>query len=136
MRESLPGFGIHTIRVICLIKSDRGFRPSKVLWGCRTHSIDHPARKLELTPRLMGNGPAVDRHHYLFPGEGCGALSPQVSFRLLSLGESPPRSCSFFYHGALFELVLDGLCMVWIGRFERFLERITQLLRLVLELAP
>jgi hypothetical protein len=35
---------------------------------------------------------------------------------LLALGESP-RGLVVFHHGALFELVLDGVCMVWTGCF-------------------
>jgi hypothetical protein len=74
--------------VICMIKSDRGLRPSRLLLGSRIHSVDCPARKLELTLGLMGDGSTVDRHDRLFPEEGCGGLSPWLSLMLLALGES------------------------------------------------
>jgi hypothetical protein len=48
----------------------------------------------------------------------------------------PPESCSFFYHGALLELVPDGECMVWAGRLEMLLKVIDRLPRLALEITP
>jgi hypothetical protein len=94
--------------VIRQIKIDRGFGPSQVLWGSRTHSVDCPAHKLELTQGLMGDGSTMDRHDLLFPGKGCGGPFLQVSLRLLALRESP-RGHEVLHHDALFELMLDGV---------------------------
>jgi hypothetical protein len=73
--------------VIRPIKCDQGLRPSKVLWGSGTHSVDLLAHKLELTPGLVGDGSTVDRHDHLLPREVCHILSPRASLKLLALGE-------------------------------------------------
>jgi hypothetical protein len=57
---------------------------------------------------------------------------PQVSIRLLGLGESH-QGHEVFHYGALFELVFDGVRMVWICRFEKFFEVLARLSYLVLE---
>jgi hypothetical protein len=85
------------------------------------HGVDRPARKLELMPGLVGGVSTVYRHDRLFLGEGCSGLSSRVSLRLPTFGESP-RDHIVSHHGALFELVPDGVCMVWTGHFEKFLE--------------
>jgi hypothetical protein len=59
----------------------------------------------------MADRSTIDRHDYLIPGEGHSGLSPWVTLRLLALGESP-RGLVVFHHGALFELVPDGVRMV------------------------
>jgi hypothetical protein len=39
-----------------------------------------------------------------------------------------------FHHGALFELMLDGVCMDWTGRFKKLPKVIVRLSCLVLEI--
>jgi hypothetical protein len=83
----------------------------------------------------MGDGSTVDRHDRFFLGEGCIDLSPWVPLRLLALGEAP-RGHVVFHHGALFELALDRVCMIWTSHFVKFLKVIVRLSRLVLEIVP
>jgi hypothetical protein len=54
---------------------------------------------------------AVDHHDCLLHREMCHPLSIQVSLGLLALGENP-RGHEIFHHGAVFELVFDGVYMV------------------------
>jgi hypothetical protein len=98
----------------------------------RHNSVDFLARKLELMSRLMGDGPAIDRHDHLLPKEGHHALSTRVSLGLLALGESS-RGHKAFHHGALFELMFDGVHMVQIGYFEKFLKVLIRLSCLALD---
>jgi hypothetical protein len=81
----------------------------------------------------MGDGSTVDRHDRFVLGEGCIDLSPWVPLRLLALGEAP-RGHVVFHHGALFELALDRVCMIWTSHFVKFLKVIVRLSRLVLEI--
>jgi hypothetical protein len=119
--------------MICTIKCDRGLRPAKVFWGGWTYDIDRLARKFKLMSGLMRDGPAVDQHDRLLPGEGHGDLSRWVTLGLLALGESP---CGHvvLHHGAIFELVPDGVSMVWAGRLEKLLEVIDRLPHLAFEI--
>jgi hypothetical protein len=82
---------------------------------------------------LMRDRSAIDRHDRLFHEEGCGGLSPRFPLGFLSVGESPGGHV-IFHHGALLELMPDGVHVVWTGHFEKFLEVIGQLSCLTLEI--
>jgi hypothetical protein len=60
-------------------------------------------------------------------------LSRWVTLRLLALGESP-HGHVVLHHGVLFELLPDGVCMVWACCLEKLLEVIGRLPYLVLEI--
>jgi hypothetical protein len=82
----------------------------------------------------MEDGSVVDRHDCLLLGEGCNGLSPWVALGLPALGESS-RGHVVFNHGAIFDLVPDGVCMLWGGHLEKLLRVISRLQCLVLEIA-
>jgi hypothetical protein len=67
------------------------------------------------------------------PGKGCRALPTWVSLGLLALGESP-RGHEVFHHSAGFEFLFDGVRVVRIGHFAKFLEMVFWLPCLVLEI--
>jgi hypothetical protein len=100
--------------------------------GSRTHCVDFSTHKLELMSGVMGDGSVIDRHDCLPPGEGCHAWVP---FGLLAFGESP-RCHEVLHHGALFDLVFDGVCMVQTSCFEKFLEVLIRLPCLALGHTP
>jgi hypothetical protein len=81
----------------------------------------------------MGDGSTVDRHDRLLPREGCGRFSPRASLGLLALGEGP-FSHVVFHHGTLFELVPDGIHVVWTCHFGKLFEVIGGLPCLVLDI--
>jgi hypothetical protein len=79
--------------------------------------------------------PIVDPHDCFFLGEGCHASSARVSFRLLVLSEGP-RGHKIFHHVAIFELVIDKVCMVRTSLLEESLEVVYRWSCLVLDTAP
>jgi hypothetical protein len=73
----------------------------------------------------------VDCHDRLLPGKRCRYLSTRVSLVHLALGESPcgPK---VFHHGAVFELVFDGVRVARTSCIQKFLEMVFQLPHLAL----
>jgi hypothetical protein len=70
--EGKPSMLGDTVWVVCLIKSDWGLGPAKILRGSRAHGVNRPSCKLELMTKLVCGRPTVDRHDYLFFRErGC-----------------------------------------------------------------
>jgi hypothetical protein len=67
------------------------------------------------------------------PRKGAAAFPPGSPSCFLPL-ERAIEVHEVFHHGALCELVLDGVHMVWTGRSEKFLKVIVRLPRLALEI--
>jgi hypothetical protein len=65
--------------------------------------------------------PVIDRHDYIFPGEGCRTSSTRVFFVFLVLHEGC-RGHEILHHATVPELVLDG-SMHGLGRPPRGVSR-------------
>jgi hypothetical protein len=68
-------------------------------------------------------------------GKGVTSFPPVPPSSFLPLERESPRSHEVFEHGAPFELVPDGIRMLRTGHFEKFLEVLTRLPYLALEVA-
>jgi hypothetical protein len=68
------------------------------------------------------------------PGKGAAPFPPGSPSGFLRL-ERALEVMKFFYHGALFKHVFDGVCMVQTYNFEKFLKMFFRLSWLVVEVA-
>jgi hypothetical protein len=78
--------------------------------------------------------PIIDRHDRIFPKEGCHVTSAQVFLEFPTLGEGP-LGHEILHHVAVIELMLDGVCMVWVGLLDESLEVVCRRAHLALATA-
>jgi hypothetical protein len=78
--------------------------------------------------------PIVDHHDHIFLWERHRVVSAQVFLKFPTSGEGP-QGHEVLYHIAVFELMLNGVCVVWAGLLLESLEVVCQCARLALATA-